>query len=71
MFENKALRKIFGPQSDKVRAEWRRIQKEELHNLYFSSITVRVMKSRIMRQEGHVAYMGERRGAQQDLVGKN
>jgi hypothetical protein len=70
VFENKALRKIFGPRRDEVTGDWRRLHKEELNDLYSSPNIVRVIKSRRMRWAGHVARMGEERGVYRVLVGK-
>ena len=70
MFENMVLRRIFGPRRDQVTGEWRRLHNEELNDLYASPNTVRVIKSRRMRWAGHVAHMGEERGAYRFLVGK-
>jgi hypothetical protein len=49
MFENRVLRRIFGPKWDEVTGDWRKIHNEELNELYSSANIVRVMKSRIMR----------------------
>ena len=54
VFEKRVLRKIFGPKRDKVTGEWRRLHKEELHELYYSPNIIRVMKLR-MRWVGHAA----------------
>ena len=62
LFENKVLRRIFGPRRDEVTGEWRRLHNEELNDLYSSPNIVRVIKSRRMRWAGHVARMGEERG---------
>jgi len=55
------LRRIFGPKRDDVTGKWRRLCNEELHDLYYSLHTFRVIKSRRMRWAGHVARIGERR----------
>jgi len=69
-FENMVLRRIFGQRRDEVTGEWRRLHNEELSDLYSSPSIVRVTKSRRMRWAGHVARMGEERGAYRVLVGK-
>jgi hypothetical protein len=61
VFENRVLRRIFGPKRDEVTGEWRKLHNEELHNLYSSSDIIRQVKSRRMRWAGHVARMGEGR----------
>ena len=70
VLQNMVLRRIFGPRRDEVTGEWRRLHNEELNYLYSSSNIVRVIKSRRMRWAGHVARMGEERGAYRVLVGK-
>jgi hypothetical protein len=70
VFENRRLRRIFGPKMDEVTGEWRILHNKELHALYSSPNTIRVIKSRRLRWAGHVARMGERRGAYRVLVGK-
>jgi len=62
VFENRALRRIFGPRRDEVTSEWRKLHNEELNDLYCSPNIVRVIKSRRMKWAGHVACMGVRRG---------
>jgi hypothetical protein len=49
VFENRVLRRIFGPKRDQVMGEWRKLHNEELHNLYSSPDTIRQVKSRQMR----------------------
>jgi hypothetical protein len=49
VFENRVLRKIFGPERDKVRGEWKKVLNEELNDLYSSLNIVRTIKSRRMR----------------------
>ena len=71
MFENMALRRIFGPRRDEVTGEWRKLHNEELNDLYCSPIILRVIKSRIMRWARHIARMGERRGVYRALEGKS
>jgi hypothetical protein len=68
VFENRVLRRIFGPKRDEVTEEWRRLHNEELNDLYSSTNIIRVIKSRRMRWAGHVARMGEGRGACRILV---
>ena len=70
VFENMVLGRIFGPRSDEVTGEWRRLHNEELNDLYSSPNIVRVIKSRRMRWAGHVARMGEECGVYRVLVGK-
>ena len=71
VFENRVLRRIFGPKRDEVTEEWRKLHNDELNVLYSSPNIFRVIKSRRMRWEGHVAHMGERRGIYRVLmVGK-
>jgi hypothetical protein len=59
VFENRTLRRIFGPKRDEVTGGWRKLHNEELHNLYSSPSVIRMMKSRRMRWAGHAARMGK------------
>jgi hypothetical protein len=69
LFENRVLRRIFGPKRDEVSGDWRNLHDEELHNLYTSPNIFRMTKSSSMRWTGHVARMGER-NSYRILVGK-
>jgi hypothetical protein len=69
VFENRVLRKIFGPKREED-GSWKKFHNDELHDLYSSPNIVRVIKSRRMRWAGHVARMGEGRGAYRVLVGR-
>ena len=70
VFENRVLRRIFGPKRDEVTGEWRKLHNEELNDLYCSHNIVRMIKSRRMRWARHVARMGERKSIYRVLVGK-
>jgi hypothetical protein len=63
VFENRVLRTIFGPRRDEVMGGWRKLHNEELHGLYSSSSTIRMIRSKRMRRRGHVARMREKRNA--------
>jgi hypothetical protein len=67
VFENRALRRIFGPKRDQVTGWWRKLHNEELHDLYFSPSSIRIIKARRMRWR-HVARMGKKRNAYRLLV---
>jgi hypothetical protein len=68
IFENKVLRKIFGPKRDEVTGEWRKLHNEELRDLCSSPSIIRVIKSRRMRWAGNAARMGEKRNMYRLLV---
>jgi hypothetical protein len=70
VFENRVLRRMFGPKRDEVTGEWRKLHIEELHNLYSSPDIIRQIKSRRTRWAGHVAHMGEERKLYKVLVAK-
>jgi hypothetical protein len=70
VFENRVLRRIFGPKGDEVTGEWRKLHNEELHDLYSSPSIIRIIKARRMRWVEHVTRMGEKRNAYRLLVGK-
>jgi hypothetical protein len=59
VFENRVLRRIFGPKRDEVTGEWRKLHNEDLHILYSSPNIIRQIKSRRVRWVGHVARIGE------------
>jgi hypothetical protein len=65
VFENRVLRRIFGPKRD-----WRKLHNEKLHNLYCSPNRIRMITSRRMKWAGHEGRMGEKRNACRILVGK-
>jgi hypothetical protein len=69
VYENRVLRRIFGPKRVEVNGEWRKLRNEQLHDLYSSPSIIRIMKSRKMGWSGHVARM-EKRNAYRLLVGK-
>jgi hypothetical protein len=58
VFENRVLRRIFGPQRDEVTGVWRKLHNDELHNLYSPPSIIRTTKSRRMRWARYVAQMG-------------
>jgi hypothetical protein len=58
VFENRVLRRIFGPKRDEETGGWRKLHNEELHNLYCSSSIIRMNKARTMRRVGHVICVG-------------
>ena len=69
-FDKEVQRKLFEPKGDVVTGQWGKLHYEELTDLYSSQNIIRMIKSRRMRWAGHVARMGERRGAYRILVGK-
>jgi hypothetical protein len=69
VFENRVLRKIFGPESEED-GSWRKLHNDELHSLYSSPNIVRVIISKRMRWAGHVACMGQGRDVYSVLVGE-
>jgi hypothetical protein len=70
VFENRVLRKIFGPKREED-GSWRKLHNDELHGLYSSANIVRVIKLGRMKWAGHVARMGEGRGVYRVLVGRS
>jgi hypothetical protein len=69
-FEDRVLRRIFGPKMDKVTGELRKLHNEMLHNLYSSPNISRQIKSRRMKYARYVARKGEDRKVYKVLVGK-
>jgi hypothetical protein len=70
MFENRVLRRIFGPKRDVVTGGLRKLHNEELRNLCSLPSVIRTIKSRRVRWAGHVAHMGKKRNAYRILLGK-
>jgi hypothetical protein len=70
VFENRVLRRIFVPKRDKATGEWRRLHNEEFYALYSSPNIIWVIKPRRVTWEGHVARIGESRGAYRIFMGK-
>ena len=70
VFENRVLRRIFGPRRDEVMGEWKKLHNEELNDPNSSSNIIRLIKWRRMRWARHVAHMGDRRGVFRVVVGK-
>jgi hypothetical protein len=71
VFENRMLRRIFGPKKEGLTREWRKLHDEELNDLYSLPNIDRVIKSRKMRWAWHVARMGDKIGVYRVLVGKS
>jgi hypothetical protein len=71
VFENRVLRRIFGPKKDEVTGKRRILHNEELRDLYSSLSIIRVIKSRKVRWAGHVTRRGENRKAYRLLVGNH
>jgi hypothetical protein len=70
VFENKVLRRIFGPMRDEVTGKWRRLHNKKLYALCSSPNIIRVIKSRRLRWAGHVSRMGDRSSTYRVLMGK-
>jgi hypothetical protein len=70
VFENRVLRRIFGPKRDEVTGELMMLHNEELHNLFSFINIIRQMKSRRMSWAGQVERMGEERNIYKALVKK-
>jgi hypothetical protein len=70
VFENRVLRRVFGPKKDEVTGEWRKLHNEELYDMHSSSNVILVIKLRRIRWAGYVACVEERRGVYRVLVGK-
>ena len=61
-FENRVLKRIFGPKRKEVTGKWRELHNEERNDIYSSPNIIWVTKLRRARWAGHIARMGERRG---------
>jgi hypothetical protein len=70
VFENRVLRRIFGPKRNEVMGDCRKLHNEEFHDLYSSPDVIRMIKSRRRRWAGYVARLGEKRNSHRILVGK-
>jgi hypothetical protein len=70
VFENRVLRRLFGPKRDVVTGGWRKLHNEELHNLYSPPSIIIMIKSRKMRWLDSVVCMREKKNAYRILVGK-
>ena len=70
VFENRVLRRTFGPKGYEAKGEWRRLHNDELYDLYCSPNTTWMIKSRRLRRAGHVASVEDRRHAYRVLVGE-
>jgi hypothetical protein len=72
MFDNRMLRRIFGPKRNKITGDWRQVHNEELHNLYSSPNirAIRVIKSRRIRRAGHAALIRAKLNSHTVLVGR-
>jgi hypothetical protein len=70
-FENRVLRRIFGPKRDEVMEGWRKLHNKEQHDLYSLPSIIRIITSSRMRWAGHVVRIGEKRNAYRFLVVKS
>jgi hypothetical protein len=71
VFENRVLRRIFGPRRDEVTGDWKTLHNEQLHNLYPSPSIIRMIKPRSVRWAGRVERIRKKRDAFRILVGKS
>jgi hypothetical protein len=69
VFENRVLRRVFGPKRDEVTGEWRKLHNKEIHDIYSSINIISQIKSRRMRWAGHAARMGKERRVYKVLEG--
>jgi hypothetical protein len=70
VFENRVLRRIFGPKRDEMTREWRKLHNKYLHDLYSLPSITTIIKSRSMRWAGHIARMGKEKNTYRLLVRK-
>jgi hypothetical protein len=68
MFENRVLRRIFGPNRDEVTGGWRTMHNEERYKLYSLPNVIGMIKSRRKRLAGHATRLGEKRNEYRILV---
>jgi hypothetical protein len=61
VFENRVLRKIYGPKKEEITGDWTRLHNGELHNLNTSTNIITMIKSRRIRWAGHAAHMGDKK----------
>jgi hypothetical protein len=71
VFENRVLKKVFGPKTDELTGHWRRLHNEELYDLYCPPNIIQVIKSCRIRWAGHILSMGYRKGVYRILVREN
>jgi hypothetical protein len=71
VFENTALRRIFGPKGEVVSGGWRKLHSDTFHNVYSSPNMIRMIRSGKIRSAGYVARTGEIRNAYKVMIGRS